>query len=185
MPIDEDQLAAEMLAGRSGNQSSYAKALIGVVEVARLRIRRKFGWTGSDLEDLVQEVLLTVHLNKASWDRDRPLLPWLHAIADHKALDAIRQRRRHGRLVATGVSLDGMEEHVPAPEPDRDTLGLDRDRHLASLPAREREVVHGLSVQGRSVPELAAALGIKETAVRVALHRGLKRLAAAARVAGS
>ena len=60
-------------------------------------------------------------------------------------------------------------------------MGLDLERCLAALPAREQAIVRGLAVQGRTVRDLASALGMKEATVRVALHRGLKRLAIAAR----
>lgn len=128
----------------------------------------------------MQEVLLTVHLKRATWDDARPLLPWVNAIADHKAIDAIRRRGREGRLIASSVTVDAIAELIPSPEPEPNQVGLDLDRHLAALPVREREVVRGLTVHGRTVRELAASLGMKEATVRVALHRGLKRLALAA-----
>ena len=60
-------------------------------------------------------------------------------------------------------------------------MGLDLERCLAALPSREQDIVRGLAVQGRTVRDLASALGMREATVRVALHRGLKRLALAAR----
>ena len=51
-------------------------------------------------------------------------------------------------------------------------------RLLATLPAREREVIACREVVGLDVATTAAALGISSVAVRVAHHRGLRRLAA-------
>lgn len=181
MPISEAELTAAMLAGRRGDGASYSKALTEVARLVRSRVRRRLGWASDDLEDVVQEVLLSVHLKRATWDDGRPLMPWVNAIADHKAVDAARRRGRDGRLVAASVSVDAVAELVASPEPEWDQVGLDLDRHLAALPKREQAVVRGLTVQGLSVRELALSLSMREATVRVALHRGLKRLALAAR----
>lgn len=183
MPISEADLAAAMLAGRGGDEISYVTALNEITRLVRARVRRRLGWTANDSEDVVQEVLLTVHLKRATWDETRPVMPWINAIADHKTIDAQRRRGREGRLVASSVTVESIAELVPSPEPEWDVVGLDLERALALLPKREEEVVRGLTVQGRTVREVASALGMKEATVRVALHRGLKRLAAAARQA--
>ena len=181
MPISEADLAAAMLAGRRGDETSYVTALNEITRLVRARVRWRLGWAANDIEDVVQEVLLTVHLKRATWDEARPVMPWVNAIADHKTIDAQRRRGREGRLVASSVTVENVAELVASPEPEWDAVGLDLERALAALPTREGEVVRGLAVQGRTVRELASALGMKEATVRVALHRGLKRLAVAAR----
>jgi len=181
VPISEADLAAAMLAGRRGDQAAYSHALSEIARLVRARVRRRLGWAANDLEDVVQEVLISVHLKRATWDEARPVSPWVNAIADHKAIDAIRRREREGRLIAASVTVEAIAELIPAPAPERDQVGLDLDRHVAALPTREQEVVRGLTVHGRTVRELASSLGMKEATVRVALHRGLKRLALAAR----
>ena len=55
----------------------------------------------------MQEVLLTVHLKRASSDETRPVMPWVNAIADHKTIDAQRRRGREGRLVASAAGIGG------------------------------------------------------------------------------
>ena len=174
-----------MLAGLRGDEAAYARALHEIARLVRGRVRRRVGWLGNglenELEDVVQEVLLSVHLKRATWDASRPVMPWVNAIADHKAIDALRRRGRAGRLVAASVTVEHAADRVASPEPEWDHVGLDLERCLAALPSREQEIVRGLTVQGRSVRDLASALGMKEATVRVALHRGLKRLALAAR----
>lgn len=185
MPISEADLAAALLKGRRGDEAAYATALTEIARLVRSRVRRWLGWATNDLEDVVQEVLLSVHLKRATWDEARPVTPWVNAIADHKAIDATRRRGREGRLVASSITVEAVAELVASPEPEWDPVGLDLERALAALPKREQEVVRGLTVQGRTVRELASVLGMKEATVRVALHRGLKRLALAARRANS
>lgn len=174
-------LADAMRAGRSGDAVAYARVLTDIAHLVRPRVRRRLGRAAQETEDIVQEILLAIHAKNATWDEAQPLLPWVFAIADHKVVDSARRRSRAARIVSDAVSADDVAEFVPQPEPERDTIGLDIDRHLAGLSRREREVVRALSLEGGTVAGVAARFGMKEGAVRVALHRGLKRLADAAR----
>lgn len=176
----EAELAEAMRAGRRGDAAAYRHALGLVAQIIRPQIRRRLG-VAADGEDVVQEALLAIHLKNATWDEARPILPWIYAVADHKAVDSLRRSRRNGRLLVPGLTSEDLADTVAAPEPERDLLGLDMERHLAALPSREREVVRALTLDGATVAGLAAKLGVREVAVRVALHRGLKRLARAAR----
>ena len=175
------ELAGAMRAGRRGDAVAYARVLTDVARLVRPRVRRRLGRAAQEAEDIVQEVLLAIHAKNATWDETQPLLPWVYAIADHKVVDASRRRARSARIVSDTVSAEDVADFVPQPEPERDTIGLDIERHLAGLSRREREVVQALSIEGGTVAGVAARLGMREGAVRVALHRGLKRLAEAAR----
>lgn len=50
--------------------------------------------------------------------------------------------------------------------------------HLKCLPKRQRDVVQSSTVESNSIKKTAAKLAMSEGAVRVALHRGLAKLAA-------
>ncbi len=129
-----------------------------------------------DAEDIVQETLLAIHLKRGSWDVDRPILPWLRAVARHKLIDNLRRR---GRRVM--VPIEDIMETLVAPEPE-DTLSADAlDRHLRTLPPGQSQVVRTISLEGLSISETAQKFAMSDGAVRVALHRGLTALARAAR----
>ena len=103
-------------------------------------------------------------------------MPWLRAVTRHKLIDNLRRR---GRRIM--VPVDDVLETLAAPEPEQ-TLSADAlDRHLATLPPGQSQVVRAISVDGLSPTETAQRLSLSEGAVRVALHRGLAALAAAAR----
>jgi RNA polymerase sigma-70 factor (ECF subfamily) len=177
--LSEPDLTAAMTAALQGREDAYALALVAIAALVRTRVRRRLRSNWADVEDVVQETLLSIHLKRGTWDPSRPLVPWVHAIADHKLIDWARRKGRQNRLIAAGITVDTLVDVVPAPE--EDVFGIDLDRHLAVLSPREQVVVRGLAVEGRSVRDVAATLGLREGAVRVALHRGLKRLASAAR----
>ncbi|WP_338049119.1 sigma-70 family RNA polymerase sigma factor [Rhodoplanes elegans] len=143
---------------------------------ARLRagVRRaivRAGLAANDAEDVVQEILLAVHLKRHTWDAARPIGPWLGAIARHKTIDAIR--RRGGRA---GVPLDDVVDTLAAPSEEPAIRETELARALETLPAGERAAVTAIAVDGAGIAEAAKTLGTSEGALRVALHRGLARL---------
>jgi RNA polymerase sigma-70 factor, ECF subfamily len=120
---------------------------------------------------VVQEILLAVHLKQHTWDETRPITPWVAAIARYKLIDALRRG-------GTGLHLpiEDFADLLPAEEARVDA-GPDIAHSLDALPARQRQVLQSIALDGASVAEAAARLGISEGAVRVALHRGLAALA--------
>lgn len=144
-------------------------------ELASL-LRRSAGRHGSkctpeDIEDAVQEALLTLHLKRHTWDECRPLLPWIRAILQNKVADALRRRGDGVHL-----SIDGFAETL-ADVPIEVASRVDTEVVLASLKGRQRDVVVSISIEGGSARQVAVRLGMTEVAVRVCLHRALKAMA--------
>lgn len=178
----EQAWSAAMRAARVGDAVAYRRLLDEMATVLRRVARRnlrRLGLGPDEAEDVVQEALLALHLKRDSWDETRPILPWVHAIARYKMLDAARRLGRTTRATAD-LPVEAFAELLPAPPPARDMTGVDTAGLVAGLPARERGVVTALALDGRSVAETAARFGIGESAVRVAFHRALARLAGAA-----
>jgi RNA polymerase sigma-70 factor (ECF subfamily) len=110
-------------------------------------------------------------LKQHTWDETRPITPWVAAIARYKLIDALR---RSG--AGLHLPIEDFADLLPAEEA-RVNAGPDIAHSLDPLPARQREVLQSIALDGASVAEAAARLGISEGAVRVALHRGLAALA--------
>jgi RNA polymerase sigma-70 factor, ECF subfamily len=186
MKTREESWAEAMRAERLGDAAAYQRLLAEVADVMRRLIQARFvrlGLNASDAEDLVQEVLIGLHAKRHTWDEGRPFLPWLHAIVRYKLADAVRRWRREARY-RSHVPLDDWSDLLAAPAQDLDSALVDIDRHVAGLPAGQREVVQALAINGASVRETAQKLGTSEGAIRVILHRAFARLAAAASVGG-
>ena len=96
---------------------------------------------------------------------------WVFGISRNLESNA---RRREGRR-RTSALAEVEPDPVPGPEPAYVADDWVRSA-LAELPDRERDVVTCLDVIGLDVATTATALGISHVAVRVARHRGLKRL---------
>jgi RNA polymerase sigma-70 factor (ECF subfamily) len=166
-----------MQAAMAGDDDAYRALLAALADALRGAVRHGFlraGRSPDEAEDVVQETLLAIHLKRHTWDSSKPVGPWVRAIARNKLIDALR--RRGCRLE---VPLDEMMElTLAAPEQDGRLARRDLDRLLGQLGARQQAIVRALSLEGRTVQATAARLAMSEGAVRVALHRALKRLAA-------
>ena len=165
-----------MLASLEGNERAYRQLLGEIAGVVRASTRRGFEKSGcgsADIEDVVQETLLAVHLKRHTWLTDKPLAPWVMTIARNKMIDGFR--RRGGRIE---VPIELFAETLPAGTPEVSIGRQDMETMLATLKPKYRQVVRSIAVEGQSIRDVASKQGINEGAVRVVLHRGLKAMAA-------
>ena len=165
-----------MRSARQGDDEAYRRLLGKVAVWLRVVVRRGLVSAGrgpAESEDIVQETLLAMHLKRDSWDEQRPIEPWLRAIARHKLADHLRRRGFHDHVDIDDWS-NALEVSVEVEAP----AAIDSRRLLESLPERQRVIVQRISLEGRSAADVGSQLGMSEGAVRVALHRALKALAA-------
>jgi RNA polymerase sigma-70 factor (ECF subfamily) len=164
-----------MQAAIAGDGDAYRrlldKLLPLVTAIAHTCLARN-GRDRSDLDDVVQEALLAIHLKRHLWNPSRPLVPWIRALVVNKAIDVLR--RKGHRL---SVPIGDYENVLAAPtsEPDLNVDGI--ATLIGSLKGRQRDVLEAVALKSMSVPEAASFLGISEGNARVTLHRGLKALA--------
>lgn len=176
-----------MRAERSGDAASYEWLLRDISIRLRPSVRgrvRQLGLPPDDVEDIVQEVLVGLHAMRRRWDENRRFLPWLHAILRYKLTDAVRRRARE-RRVRVDLSAQEWGDIVDETARGGDALtGAALAQALGALPAGQRHVVEAVTIDGASVRETAAELRVSEGAIRMTMHRALKRLAALAESAG-
>ena len=174
----EQSWSEAMRAERRGDVAAYDRLLKDIATAMRRMVRHRLAASGqdpNDVEDLVQEVLIGVHVKRHTWDQERPFLPWLYAIARYKLVDAGRRSRRERRH-RVDMILDELAEWFEAPVPDLDRATLDVEKHLSRLPHHQQSVVRALAVETVSVRVTARALNTSEEAVRVTFQRALRRL---------
>ena len=125
-----------------------------------------------DVEDLVQETLISIHTRRASYDRDRPFTAWFYAIARYRLIDHLRRRRASVPIedVEAILVAEGFEEAASA--------RMDVDALLSTLSPKQARAIRDTHVDGLSIAEAAEKAGIGESDVKVSVHRGLKALAA-------
>ena len=91
----DEKWAGMMRVAISGDETIYRRLLEEIGRSVRGMARGAFSRArvgDADVEDVVQETLLVIHLKRHTWDAGRRLAPWVGAIARHKIIDAMRQR---------------------------------------------------------------------------------------------
>jgi RNA polymerase sigma-70 factor (ECF subfamily) len=167
-----------MRAAQSGNADAYRALLTAVTPRIRRIVRARRGFLDlADTEDVVQEVLLSVHAVLASYDPSRPFMPWLLAIVRYRLVDAARRYRRHHThetqvddvQVTFGEIATNTTDEGPG---DVEAL----ERAIRALPAAQRQAIELLKLQEMSLKEASAATGTSVTALKVATHRAMLSL---------
>jgi RNA polymerase sigma-70 factor (ECF subfamily) len=164
-----------MRAAIAGDGGAYRRLLADLSRALRGVVRRGFAGVGvarDEVEDVVQDVLLAVHLKRHTWDSAMPLTPWVLAIARNKMIDDLRRRGRRPE-----VAVDLTQFDIEGEDQQASIDAHDVARVLSGLSDRNREIVRAISLDGHSARDVADRLGMTEVAVRVALHRSLKTLA--------
>jgi RNA polymerase sigma factor (sigma-70 family) len=172
-PDNARSLEDLLRAANRGDERAYAAFLHAVTPLIRKVARARGGGLGADgCEDVVQETLLAIHRKRHTWREDTAVRPWLYAVVRFKVVDAFRARGRW-----TEVSIADFAETLPAAEVPDPTERGDAERMIAALDPRSARIVRAIGLEGASIGETGRLLGMTETAVRVALHRGMKKLA--------
>ena len=162
-----------LAAANSGDGKAYGQFLRTVTPVLRGIVRAKGSALGeAGCEDVLQEVLLAVHLKRHTWQVGAPVRPWLYAITRYKVVDAFRSRGRSIDLPIDDFS-DGLAAEA-GPDP---TEAADMTKIIGMLDRRSEKIVRMIGLEGASAAETGQVLRMSEGAVRVALHRAFRTLA--------
>ncbi len=163
-----------MAAAQGGDAAAYETLLREISPGLRVFVSARLRDTGA-AEDVVQNVLLSLHRARHTYQPSRPFGPWLRAIARNATLDALRAR---GRRAERETALPDVERVADEREPSRADAPLSArmSRALADLPPAQREAVELIHVRELSVAEAAEQAGVSVSALKVRAHRGYKAL---------
>lgn len=179
-PAGEDVVGAAwqrlMERAQDGDRAAYRRLLVEVMPFLQRWLRGRLS-SASEAEDVLQEILLSLHLVRHTYDPTRPFIPWVMAIARRRLIDSFR---RSGRRRAAEVRLDVAHETFPDPrannEVEASLAAKDLQHALAQLPRKQRDAIVLVKVKGFSVAEAVAAIGSSVGNLKVSIHRGLKAL---------
>ncbi|GJE03027.1 sigma factor [Methylobacterium isbiliense] len=101
------RLATAMAAAQGGDARAYRILLRDCVPIIAAEARLQ-GVAASALDAIVQETLLTLHRVRATYDPARPFLPWLRALARHRAADHLRRARCQRADIHAHPALDNL-----------------------------------------------------------------------------
>ena len=164
-----------MARAQAGDREGYRRLLEDVTPFIRALAARRLR-DASEVEDTVQDVLLTVHVIRHTYDPTRPFAPWLVAIANRRIIDRLRSQARSN---LRETLLRSQHETSSASEPNLETTGPDVETSrtaIEALPLGQRQAIKMLKLREMSLKEAAAASGMSITALKVATHRAVGTL---------
>jgi RNA polymerase sigma-70 factor (ECF subfamily) len=164
-----------MARAQDGDRGSYRRLLEEITPYLRSLAARRHREAG-DVEDAVQDVLLTLHEIRHTYDPARPFGPWLVAIANRRIIDRLR---RMGRTRSRETVLTAAHETFPAAPANLHDEDVDRHalrQAVEGLAPGQRAAIRLLKLEEKSLKEAAAESGMTVAALKVATHRALKSL---------
>jgi len=169
MIADERSLARLMVLANAGDRAAYATLLVECQRWLRAYFSRRVAPV--HLDDLVQDTLMGLHQKLATWDPDRPFLPWLAAIARYRWVDQLRRIYRADTVELSDEMAGENSEPAIAAK-------ISLERLMAHLPEAQVRAIELVKIEGLSVSEAARTTGQSESLIKVNIHRGIKKLAA-------
>jgi RNA polymerase sigma-70 factor (ECF subfamily) len=174
---DNEQRWSQLMASaQDGDRVAYEKLLREIVPFIAAIAAREHRLKDR-IDDVVQDVLLTVHRVRHTYDPSRPFKPWLVAISQRRSIDLLRRRSHRA---AREVSDDKAYETFADPQANRtmevyaSTDGL--NEAIAGLPQQQREAVELLKLREMSLAEASHVSGKTVAALKVNVHRAIKSL---------
>jgi RNA polymerase sigma-70 factor (ECF subfamily) len=157
----------------AGDQRAYADLLQETARLLRPFLARRLNQSDA-VEDLLQEILLSIHKARHTYDGNRPYKPWALAIAKFRLLDHLRTH--YADHLRQAVELSEVENILP----DRVTESALTYESIAGeidkLPEKQATILQMIHREGYTAREVAEKIGMKESAVKVAAHRAYKIL---------
>ena len=164
-----------MAQAQAGDRDAYRRLLEAVTPYLRALAARHIG-NRSDVEDVVQDILLTLHTVRHTYDPARPFGPWLVTIAHRRIIDVLR---RQGRSSAHEIPIEPEHETLSTTTTNLQEEAVDARvlrEAVERLPAGQRDAIQMLKLEELSLLEASAASGMSVASLKVATHRALKKL---------
>jgi RNA polymerase sigma-70 factor (ECF subfamily) len=175
----QDDLSALMRSAQDGDRDAYRRLLDEITPLLRATIRRSRPFLQqTDIDDLVQTILMAVHAVRATYDPSRPFLPWLMAIARNQAAESGRRHaRRAGREAMLPETFSRGETNLE-PMASETVFGDPQElrRAVAALPLAQQRAIEMLKLKEMTLQEAAAASGMSIAALKTATHRAMRTL---------
>lgn len=175
--VEQDHIwSGFMAAAQDGDGAAYARLLREIAPFLRVLVRHRCR-DPDRAEDIVQDVLLTLHRVRHTYDPNRPFTPWLAAICERRSIDALRKRVRLG---AHEILDERTYETFADPTANKALEAGDAAQALAvmvaALPPAQREALELLKVKEMTLLEASAVSGQSVGALKISVHRAIKAL---------
>ncbi|MCC6599024.1 MAG: sigma-70 family RNA polymerase sigma factor [Alphaproteobacteria bacterium] len=170
-----------MRLAQQGDKKAYAQLFQEITPLLRAFVRKKIS-RAEDMEDIVQEILISIHRASKTYDTARPFKAWMFTIARFRLNDHLRglyKNRAQGAEISYEDADHNLLEaaHVTESYESREYI----NKLLAHLPKKQKKIITMMKIEGYTAKEIATALKMTESAVKVSAHRAYKVLATRAK----
>lgn len=173
MTDDTDKFAALMRLTLAGDQRAYTELLQETSRMLRPFLARRLSFT-NEVDDLLQEILISIHKARHTYDGNRPYRPWMFAIARFRLQDHLRAH--YADHLHHADDLSEFEEFLQGPVTETAISYESISGEAHKLPEKQATILQMMHQEGYTAKEIAARIGMTETAVKVAAHRAYKIL---------
>jgi RNA polymerase sigma-70 factor (ECF subfamily) len=173
MPEKTENLEALMRLSLDGDQRAYALLLQETARFLRPFLAQRLNF-GSEVDDLLQEILISIHKARHTYDGERPYKPWVYAIARFRLKDHLRAH--YADHLRYAVELSEVENDLLEPVTKSGISYESISGEVEKLPPRQAAILQMMHQEGYTAKEVAEKTGMKESAVKVAAHRAYKIL---------
>lgn len=165
----------EMLMKRSlaGDQRAYAELLHETTRLLRPFLAKRLSFT-NEVDDLLQEILISIHKARHTYDGKRPYKPWVYAIAKFRLNDHLRAY--YADHLHHAVDLADLEENLHENVTESAISYESISGEIQKLPEKQATILRLMHQEGYTAKEVAMQMGMKESAVKVSAHRAYKVL---------
>jgi RNA polymerase sigma-70 factor (ECF subfamily) len=165
------EITAMLCAGLGGDQAAYAKFLSTITPMLRRIVGRRLAQ--SDVEDVVQEILISIHKARHTYDGERPIMPWLVSIASFRITDHLRKYYSQMRHQTYDIAdYENILSDVTENTSDTESI----EELMEDVPDKHKKILMMMHVEGYTAKEVGKQMGMNESAVKVAAHRAIKKI---------
>jgi len=168
-----DSFEALMRRANNGDKRAYAVLLQETSRILRPFLARRLN-SSAEVDDLMQEILISIHKARHTYDGERPYKPWAYAIARFRLHDYLRVH--YSDHLRHAIELSDVENSLPDPVTKSAMTYESISGELRGLPRKQAAILKMMHQEGYTAKEVANKIGMKESAVKVAAHRAYKIL---------
>ncbi len=168
-----DNFEALMKQALKGDKRAYAVLLQETSRFLRPFLAKRLN-SASEVDDLLQEILISIHKARHTYDGGRPYKPWAYAIARFRLQDYLRAH--YADHLRHAVELSGVENGLVDPVTNSAITYESIRGEIEKLPPRQARILKMMHQEGSTAKEVAEKTGMNESAVKVAAHRAYKIL---------
>lgn len=173
MTVRSDNLEALMQQALAGDQAAYAKVLHATAQLLRPFLSKRLLFA-NDVDDVLQEILVSIHKARHTYDGQRPFTPWVYAIAKFRLQDYLRSH--YADDIKHAVDIADLENDLHEDVTETGITYESISGEVAKLPDKQAAILQLIHQEGYTAKEVATKLGMNESAVKVAAHRAYKVL---------